>query len=252
VEAANGMRWWTDAVSWLLRDTPGLGIWVLMWLVFLLIQLPLRGLAIGGGALAFVVSFVLSGGLMAAAHKSEARQTPSLRDLFAGFGPRGGALAGTGLLVLVASAVVVGLMALVGLGALIRFFAGTMASLGDGDDAALVPAGIGLGTWLSLMACLLLFVPISMAAWLAPALVVLRGAGAVEALRLSLAACMSNGGALTVYGVVFIGMALLATVTFMLGWLLLGPLMFLSTYAACRDLFADADLIDAAPAATRA
>ena len=79
-----------------------------------------------------------------------------------------------------------------------------------------------------------------MATWLAPALVMLRGTAPVEALRLSLAACSRNMGALTVYGLVGIFFAIVATLLLGLGWLVLLPLALLSTYAAFQDLFPEA------------
>ena len=39
------------------------------------------------------------------------------------------------------------------------------------------------------------------------------------------------------YGLFAIGLALLATLPVLVGWLFFGPLAYLSTYAASRDLF---------------
>jgi uncharacterized membrane protein len=59
----------------------------------------------------------------------------------------------------------------------------------------------------------------------------------VEALKASLAACRANLGALTVYGLLWIAFAFATLFTLGIGWLVLWPLMVLSTYAAYRDLF---------------
>ena len=79
------------------------------------------------------------------------------------------------------------------------------------------------------------------AAWLAPALIVLQKQPPFEALKTSLAACWANLGALTIYGLLWIGFAIIASIPLMLGWLVLAPLMVLSTYAAYRDLFEQRD-----------
>ena len=63
----------------------------------------------------------------------------------------------------------------------------------------------------------------------------------IPALRASFASGWANAGALTAYGVVFIGAAIVATVLLGLGWLVLLPLISLSTYAAYVDLFGGGD-----------
>lgn len=237
VAAGNGLRWWGDSFSWLFGDMARLGVWVGMWLCFVLVQLPLHLFPFAGALVSFLLLFVLCGGLMNAARKTEAGQAPVFADLFGGFGPQGGALVGAALLVLAACALVLGLMLLIGVGALISAVAGYVSWRSFDWYEPALRLRLGAGSVILMLGCLALLVPISMAAWLAPALVVLRGASPVDALRLSLAACWRNVGALTVYGIAFIGLALASTMMLLLGWLFLGPLMFLSTYAAFRDMF---------------
>jgi len=250
VEAGNGYRWWADAFASLFGEGARVGVWVGMWIVFLLIQLLLHGIPFGGSVASFLLSFVLGGGLMKAARTTQAGVTPEFGDLFSGFGPKGGALVAVALLLLVACIGVLGLMLLIGLGAVISAVASAVTlSMSQFDEFSLESFNMGTGSIVLIVLCFLLFIPISMAAWLAPALVILRGANPGDALRLSLAACARNSGALTVYGLVFVGLAVVASMLLMLGWLLLGPLMFLSTYAAYRDLFDDALAIEVAPGA---
>ena len=208
-----------------------------MMLCFFLILVPLHWLPFLGSLASHLLMFVFLGGLMIAARDTQRGQVPEFRDLFAGFGPQGGALVGAGLIVFVASLAVVGLMLLVGLGTLF----GSLSAMTSYEQLAAQRAlweDIGLGSLLAILICLLLFVPISMAAWLAPALIMLRGAGPLDALRWSLLACRRNLGALTVYGLVGIVLAFIATLMFMIGWFFLLPLIFLSSYAAFRDMFA--------------
>jgi uncharacterized membrane protein len=246
VDAGNGYRWWADAFSWLFGDAARVGVWVGMWLLFLVVPLPLHLVPLGGSVISFLLSFVLSGGLMAAARSTQGGRTPVFADLFSGFGPKGGALVASALLILLACLGVIGLMLIVGLGAVISAIASAVAQ-GDMFEMGIGSFSITTGSVVLILLCFLLFIPISMAAWLAPALVVLRDASPGDALRLSLAACSRNAGALTVYGLSFIGLAIIASMLAMLGWLFLGPLLFLSTYAAYRDLFEDALVIDVAP-----
>lgn len=243
--AANGLRWWADSATWLFGNVARIGVWVAMVLCFFLILAPLHWFAIVGSVAAHLLWFVFSGGLMLAARNTQRGQVPRFSELFAGFGPQGGALVAAGLLVLLATLAVVGVMMAIGLGAAIGSLA-SVASMGEVAESPPALVGIGWGSLVLLLLCLLLFVPISMAAWLAPALIMLRGARPVDALRMSLAACWRNVGALTVYGLVAIGLAIVATLMFLLGWLLLLPLIFLSTYAAYCDLFEqDIEIVDA-------
>jgi len=67
----------------------------------------------------------------------------------------------------------------------------------------------------------------------------------VEALKASLSACWANLGALAVYGLLWIAFAIIASIPLGLGWLVLAPLMVLSTYAAYQDLFETQQASDA-------
>jgi hypothetical protein len=234
-DAARGLQWWSSAVAWLFTDVAQLGVWVLMALVFFVVTVLLHFVPLLGSVASFLLHFVLSGGLLLAAARSARREVPPFGDLFAGFGPRAGQLIALGLLVFVACLMVFAAMAAVGLVAAVSAIGGGLLnSMTLPDPAAW---GIGLGTAGLLLLCLLALIPISMAAWLAPALVMLRGVPPVEALRLSLSACMGNLAALTVYGLVAIFLAIVATLLLGLGWLVVLPLAFLSTYAAFQDLF---------------
>jgi len=244
--AGSGLRWWSDSFSWLFGELARLGVWVGMLLCCLLILTPLHWVPLLGWSASHLLWFVFSGGLMVAARNTQMGQVPRFGELFAGFGPQSGALLGAGLLVLAATLAVVGLMLAVGLGALLGSLAGA-ASLESVAQRTATLMSIGWGAALVMLLCLVLFVPISMAAWLAPALIMLRGARPFDALRWSLQACGRNLGALTVYGLVGIGLALVATLMFFIGWLVLLPLVFLSTYAAYRQMFAADDVLDAEP-----
>jgi len=244
--AGSGLAWWTQSFSWLFGDLARLGVWVAMLLCCLLILTPLHWVPLVGSVASHLLWYVFCGGLMVAARDTQRGQAPHFRDLFAGFGPRGGALIGAGVLVLAATLAVIGLMVAIGVGTIL----GAMAGATSFEQIAVRSAAltsIGWGSVLLLFVCLLAFIPISMAAWLAPALIMLRGAAPLEALRLSLRACRRNLGALTVYGLVGVGLALIATVMFLIGWLFLLPLIFLSTYAAYREMLGEDAPIEAAP-----
>ena len=90
------------------------------------------------------------------------------------------------------------------------------------------------------LVALALSIPIYMALWFAPALVVLRGFAPVAALKESFFGCLKNIIPFLIYGVVMMVLGILASVPLALGWLVLGPVAVASVYAGYRDIFGDA------------
>lgn len=233
--ASRGLHWWSSAIAWLFGGAQQTGTWVLMAFVYLLLSLLLHFIPLVGSVASIPLNFVFSAGLLLAASRSARGEAPLFADLFAGFGPRAGQLIAGGALVLVACLAVFAALLVVGIGAAISAIAGGILTNLTLPDTA--QWGLGLGTVGVLLLCLLALIPISLAAWLAPALIMLRGVSPVDALRMSLAAGWHNAGALTVYGLVGIVFAFIATLLLMLGWLVVVPLIFLSSYAAYQDIF---------------
>jgi len=234
VHYRRAVQWWRIAWEWLFqRDA--IAAWIVVCLIALLI-FGLLNVAPFFGPIAGQISlFVFAGGLMLAARKTDQGTLPAVRDLFAGFGPLlarlviGGALLVLAVLLVASAASVAGIGAVVG--AVFGGVAGNLALL----------ARLGGTSPLVALAALLLLLPIGMAAWLAPALIVFRKQPPVEALKASLAACWVNRGALAMYGLLWIGCFVAASIPFLLGWPVLTALTALSTYAAYKDLFESAD-----------
>jgi len=242
VPAGRGVDWWTQGFRNLFA--PGMaGVWIGMVVVFIVIAIVAQVVPLVGSLAGAALSFVMTGGLMLAARKSTAGTAPDFQDLFAGFGPRLGPLVIAGLLVWVASFVVGLLMVLFGVGGLMGSFGSAMGGMRG------LSMSLGVGALAVLLVGLLLFIPISLAAWFAPALVMLRGIPPVEALKASLAASWANLGALTVYGLLFIVFSIVASIPFGLGWIVFLPVCFLSTYLAYVDLLGDAVPAVAGPSA---
>jgi uncharacterized membrane protein len=121
-------------------------------------------------------------------------------------------------------------VAIVGAGA----FFGAMR----GDAAGMLAMGGSfLLAWLVAMA---LSIPIYMALWFAPALVVLRGLAPMAAVRESFLGCLKNMVPFLIYGIVLLVPSIFATIPFLLGWLVLLPVVIASIYVAYRDIYGDA------------
>lgn len=259
VEARRGFAWWSESFGWLFGNLSYLGIWVAMWLCVMVASIVLDHLTsivlarhrFAGSAAVTLLWFLYTGGAMAAAHKTAQGLPVRFADFFAGFGTNAGPLLGVGLVVVAAGAVMAVLSFAVGVGATI---AGLSIDWSQPEmTTAAVETLLAIGGSLSLLMVigLVLFVPLSLAVWFAPALIVLRGTPPLQALRLSLVACWRSPGALTLYSISFFFLAAAATTLLFLGWIFLLPLLLLSTYAAYRDLFEDAVSAPDAPAAAQ-
>jgi uncharacterized membrane protein len=230
VDAGHGTQWWGSGWQWLFNRGAA-GVWIGMCLIALVILIVLHVVPMLGSMAAQVGGFVFAGGLMLAARKTDQGTAPAVGDLFAGFGPSLGPLAIGGVLIMVAVLLIWIAAGIAGIGAI----AGAAYGALTGNLALL--AGASATSLLVALIALIVLVPVAMASWLSPALIVLRQMPPVDALKASFSACWANLGALTVYGLLWIAFAILASIPLGLGWLILAPLTVLSTYAAYQDLF---------------
>ena len=98
-------------------------------------------------------------------------------------------------------------------------------------------AGAAMGIVLALLIMLALMVPVAMAVWFAPALVVLQGRGAVEALKESFSGCLKNIVPFLLYGIVLMIAGFIAAIPLGLGYLVFLPVVAGSIYASYRDIY---------------
>jgi uncharacterized membrane protein len=229
VDAGRGIGWWSD--GWALF-TRAAGLWIVLALISLLIVVVLSVIPLLGSMAASLLTPVFVAGWMLAARKVEAGGTLEVNDLFAAFrGPLLTPLLVLGALLLAASVLVFMVVGGLGFGATIgmvaggshQSMAGMMAAAGAGMFALLV--GLALGALLA------------MAFWFAPALVVFRNVAPVEAVRASFAANLKNLLAFLVYGVLYMVAAIVASIPFGLGWIVLVPVSVLTIYASYKDVF---------------
>ena len=84
---------------------------------------------------------------------------------------------------------------------------------------------------------LVLSVPLLMALWFAPALVVFNKMPALEALKASFEACLKNAFPLGAFGLMLMLLAVFAALPAGLGVLVLFPVLIGANYASYRDVF---------------
>ncbi len=234
--AGYGASWWGE--GWrIFAAAPGTWIGIIL-ILFVLMFLMLLVPFIGGIAQTLLMP-VFAGGVMLGCQALARGEPLRIGHLFDGFGSgRFGALVILGLVILAAS-IVLGLIVVAIIFATIGIAGlSTLAAFSDPTQLnmdMLMTSGLAF-----LLTFLVGFVGaslIAMAYWFAPALVVLNGEEPIAAMRKSFRASWRNLGAVFVYGLLYIGLAILATLPFGLGWLVLAPMIAGSCYAGWRTVF---------------
>jgi uncharacterized membrane protein len=229
VGAGQGWTWIADGFG-LFKKAPG--IWIALVIILFVILLVLAFIPLLGAVATFLLMPVFIGGLTLGCQALHGGSELELRHLFSGFDKAHagnlivlGALAIAGWVVVMLPVIVI-----VGAGAILGAMRG---------DAAGV-AAIGGSVMLAVLVALALSIPIYMALWFAPALVVLRGMAPLAAVKESFRGCLKNILPFLIYGIVLLMLGIVAAIPLGLGWLVLGPVAIASVYVAYRDIFGDA------------
>lgn len=214
------------------------GVWIGMVVVLFLIMMVLAFVPVLGSLASNVLMPVFFGGLMLACQASREGRPVTFDFLFAGFKDKFGSLALLGLFWMIAVLLIS--VAAVFLGALI--FGGAMATGAFAGGAGMTGGagllGLGITAILGFVVlAMIISIPMAMAIWFAPALVVFHNIAPIDALMTSLKASLKNWVAFLVFFVLYIVFAIIATIPLGLGWLVLGPVLIGAMYAAYRDIF---------------
>jgi uncharacterized membrane protein len=229
VGAGQGSAWWSGGWG-LFREATGL--WIGMSIVLLILITIINLIPIVGPFASYILMPVISGGLMLGCRNLEDGEGLSFGHMFAGFQKNFGQLALVGLLYMLGIAAIV----------LIAFVLG----LGGGISAAMMGGSAGTGVAFSTIMLGLLFgfalgIPLAMAIWFAPALVMLNDLTAIPAMKLSFQGCLRNIVPFLLYGIIGFVLAIIATIPLALGWLVLVPTMICSTYVSYKEIFVAQD-----------
>ncbi|KAB2639762.1 MAG: DUF2189 domain-containing protein [Verrucomicrobia bacterium] len=231
VEISRASEWLTE--GWQIF-TAAPGVWVAISLVFLVINV-LFSMIPGLGSLAsMLLTPVLFAGLLECSRIVSAGGVLQFDQMFAGFRRNTGNLVMIGLITLGAMAVVAAIaFAIVFVGG----GAGTLSAIQTGTTSG---ASIGLalgGLVFGALIGLLLIVPITMAWWFAPALVMFDGMAPLEAMKSSYMACLHNWVSLSIQGILVFVLIIIAAITLGLGLLVLVPVATASIFISYRDIY---------------
>lgn len=227
--AGRGWGWIVDGFRLFAQDWL---MWIVAFIVYMLLMMVLGFIPLAAN----VLFPILIGGFMLGCREADTGGSFRVGHIFAGFDKYGGPLAAVGGLFLLGSIVI-------SIGALIVMFmvGGGMAAMGSLANMEADPdagmAALGVGMLLLFLVIMALMLPLMMAIWFAPALVVHNGQTAVQAMLLSFKGCLRNILPFLIYGVIGFVLMILSMFTLGLAFLVLGPIFTASMYTSYREIF---------------
>jgi uncharacterized membrane protein len=232
--AGRGWGWIADGFEYF-KQAPG--TWIGMMVIWFIISIALAFIPLMSLVLT-VLSPVFLGGLMLGCRAIDDNQDLRIEHLFAGFNTRLGPLLAVGGLYLAGS---FGIVIVAGIIVAVIGGVGMMGSGGDTEAMqTMMASGLSIGLVIAALLAVLLFIPLLMAFWFAPALVVHHEVPAFEAMKLSFTGCLRNIMPFLVYGLCAMGLSLLAMIPLGLGLLVLSPVLIASVYVAYKEIYLSA------------
>jgi uncharacterized membrane protein len=228
--AGEGASW--IGAGWRLFTRAAL-MWIIAMLILFVIYIVANFIPIVGPIVMHILNPVFAAGLMVACASLDRGGEFELEHLFAGFKRNFASLLVVGLVIgLIELAILLAFLGIAGIGLL-----GGILTAASGEQAEQILEASVIPLLLGTLVALALMVPVFMAYWFAPALVVLHGMEPMAALKESFMACLRNIMPSLIYGILMFLLGLLVPLTLGLGLLVWVPLFFTSTYAAYRDIF---------------
>jgi hypothetical protein len=181
VAAERGASWWSE--GWRLF-TPGVGMWILAVVILVVVNIGLNFIPVVGPLASQILFPVFAGGLMLGCRAVDRGNPITLAHVFAGFSQRTGPLLVVGVIytvLVIAVVVVVAVLLFLFFGAAVI---GAIAAAGDPSRLGFTLESMYLAMLVGALLFLALYLPVIMAVWFAPALVMLGGAEPLAAMKL--------------------------------------------------------------------
>ena len=221
-------------------------MWVISIFVLLVITIVIGIVPIIGTLAMQVAQPVFLAGYVIACRSLETGGDFELEHLFAGFKKNFASLLIVGLIFLAGSiALFLVFAAFAGFGILMAYISGSVADV----YPALMASGMSI--LIGTLVALALSVPLLMAYWFAPALVMMHDMAPWAAMKTSFRGCLRNIVPFIVYGFIMIVLCFVAMIPLFLGLLVWIPVAVGSTYAAYRSIHTEQTL-PAEPAMAKA
>lgn len=224
--AMSGIDWIKDAFN-LFKMNPL--IWIVLVVLWFVLNIVVQFVPIIGGLVMSLLYAVFVAGFMIGCAALERGDDLEVGHLFAGFKNNTGALIGLGAMYL---GIIIAFMVVLG----IIVFGGAALAGADSFDPSMLLAS---GTMLAVLIGLLLMIPIAMMFWFAPVLISLGGVPLIESLKMSFVGCLKNILPFLIFSIAMIILAVIASIPFFLGWLVLMPMGMAAFYTAYRAIYTE-------------
>ena len=227
VDVSRGIVWFSGGWRIFMKNP---GLWVVLGIIMLVIVVVLSIIPILGVLALSLIMPVLTAGLLYAAREADEGRALDVLHLFQGFRERDKLtpLLSLGGIVLAGFVLSVAVAFLVGGASMVTFMMGANPEMMRGAAAGMFVALLaGLAVQLVVVLALVYAVP----------LVMFHGVPAGQAMGSSLRANLRNILPLLVSGVLYLFVAVLATLPLLLGWIVLLPVSVGMLYRSYKDLY---------------
>jgi len=213
-------------------------MWAILIILYLIIMVPLSKIPMLGSVLSTLISPIFASGMLLGCHAISGYKELEINHLFAGFKQNTTQLVSLGGLYMM-GLIIAAVLFSSGLDPVI------IEMISDGQPVT--AAQLGDMTQPILLA-MLVFIPLTMAYWFAPALITFHQLTATQALKISFGACIKNISPfllnVLIFALIFLGFVLLVgllgqlgDVVVMIGILVIMPLMITSLFASYQSIF---------------
>ena len=228
VHAKQGLQWILSGF-YLFRRAPV--AWVFVCFTLLLIGMSISLIPLVGQFVFTLISPVFLAGIMLGCKDMEQGKPLEMTHLFAAFKANTVPLITLGGIYLIGQILIIGLVMLIGGSQMTD-----MMLYGKRvDESELM--GVMSSFLTSFLIALTLSIPLMMASWFSPLLVVFHGMPPVAAMQISFFACLRNFIPFQLYGLVLIILIIICAMPYGAGLVVLIPTIFASIYVSYKDIF---------------
>ena len=228
VEAGRGLAWLQQGWTFFLRNP---GTWIAIAVLLMVIYGLLSLVPVLGQIAGHLLAPLFAAGLLLGCRSLDNGGGIKVDHLFIGFRQNSGNLILVGIFYLVGVAAAFAIALVVGGGLAVG---GGLLGMGHGGMMA---AGMFTGALFFMLTFVVLSIPLLMAFWFAPALVLFKDTAPLPAMLASFRACLKNTLPFLVYGVFGCVLMVLAAIPVGLGFFVLIPVLIGSFYWSYVDIF---------------
>jgi hypothetical protein len=228
VNAKQGLQWILSGF-YLFRKAPM--AWIMVCFTLILVAMTMSLIPVAGKFIFTLISPVFLAGIMLGCKDMEQGRPLEIAHLLAAFRTNPASLITIGGIYLIGQILILGLFMLVGGSQM------TDMLLYDKrvDESELM--GVMSNMLTSSLIAFTLSIPLMMASWFSPLLVIFHNVPPIVAMQRSFFACLKNFIPLQVYGITLIVLTILCLIPYGVGLVILIPTMFTSIYVSYKDIF---------------